>query len=85
MIVILQADMTRKKLNLIESNEEYMVEEQIEQQNCVEQVLESSDQQVLTSNFEEVLEDFGNEDDDNDEGKLKVIPYSLQQKSQSSS
>lgn len=84
MIVILQADMPRKKLHLVESNEEYM-EEQIEQQNCVEQVLESSDLQVQTSNVEEGLEDFGNEDDDNDEGNLKVIPYSLQQKSHSSS
>ncbi|CAM0951662.1 unnamed protein product [Alopecurus aequalis] len=52
--------MTRNKLHVVESNEEYMVEEPIEQQNCVEQ--------VLTSNVG--LEDFGDEDNDTEEGVI---------------
>jgi hypothetical protein len=74
-------DMTRKKMHVVESNEEYLVEEQIHQQNCVEQVQESSDHQVITSNDEEGSTDCDNDDDaDNDEGNLEFIPYSLQQK-----
>ncbi|KAK1607572.1 hypothetical protein QYE76_031245 [Lolium multiflorum] len=74
-------DMTRKQMHVVESNEEYLVEEQIHQQNCVEQVQESSDHQVITSNDEEGSTDCDNDDDaDNDEGtkgrkkrKLKYI------------
>nr|XP_051214761.1 uncharacterized protein LOC127332413 isoform X2 [Lolium perenne] len=76
------ADMTRNKMHVVESNEEYLVEEQIQQQNCVEQVQESSDHQVITSNDEEGSTDCDDDDDDadNDEGtkgrkkrKLKYI------------
>ena len=80
MIVMLQADMARNKMHVVESNEEYMAEEQIEQQNFVGQVPESSDLQVITSNVEEGFSDCDDEDDDNDEGNVKVIHYSLQQK-----
>ena len=79
MIVMLQADMTRNKMHVVESNEEYMLEEHIEQQNCAEQVVESSDPQLITSNVEEGFSDSDDEDDDNEEGDLKVIHYSLQQ------
>ena len=67
-------------MHVVESNEEYMAEEQIEQQNFVEQVPESSDLQVITSNVEEGFSDCDDEDGDNDEGNVKVIHYSLQQK-----
>ena len=70
MIVMLQADMARKKIHVVESNEEYMAEEQIEQQNFVKQVPESSDLQVITSNVEEGFSDC---DDDNGEGMLKLF------------
>jgi hypothetical protein len=73
-------DMTRNKMHVVESNEDYLVEEQIQQQNCVEQVQESSDHQVITSNDEEGSTDCDDDDADNDEGNLEVIPYSLQQK-----
>jgi hypothetical protein len=72
-------DMTRKKMHVVESNEEYLVEKQIEQRNCIEQVIESSDLQVVTSDVEEGFADC-DDDGDNDEGNLEVIPYSLQQK-----
>ncbi|KAM0857993.1 hypothetical protein ACQ4PT_048108 [Festuca glaucescens] len=61
--------MTRKTMHVVESNEEYLVEEQIQQQNCVEQVQESSDHQVITSNDEEGSTDCDDDDDaNNDEG-----------------
>jgi hypothetical protein len=64
-------------MQVVESNEEYLVEAHIEHQNCIEQVPESSDHQVITSNDEEVSTDCDDDDDDdNDEGNLEVI-YSL--------
>jgi hypothetical protein len=73
-------DMTRKKMHVVESNEEYLVEEQIEQQNCVEKIQESSDHQVITTSNDEEGSTDCDDDADNDEGNLEAIPYSLQQK-----
>jgi len=61
------SDMTRKNMHVVESNEEYLVEEQIEQQIRNQQVTESSDLQVITSNVEEGITDC-DDDDNNDEG-----------------
>ncbi|XP_051198023.1 uncharacterized protein [Lolium perenne] len=72
--------MTRKKMHVVESNEEYLVEEQIEQQNCVEKIQESSDHQVITTSNDEEGSTDCDDDADNDEGtkgrkkrKLKYI------------
>jgi hypothetical protein len=66
---------------VVESNEEYLLEEQIKQQNCIKQVPESSDLHVITSNVEEGFADCADSDNDNnDEGNLEVISYSFQQK-----
>uniref|UniRef100_A0ACD5U8H5 Uncharacterized protein n=1 Tax=Avena sativa TaxID=4498 RepID=A0ACD5U8H5_AVESA len=53
-------------MHVVESNEEYLVEEQIEQQIRNQQVTESSDLQVITSNVEEGITDC-DDDGNNDE------------------
>uniref|UniRef100_A0ACD5U8Q1 Uncharacterized protein n=1 Tax=Avena sativa TaxID=4498 RepID=A0ACD5U8Q1_AVESA len=55
-------------MHVVDSSEEYLVEEQIEQQNCIEQVPESSDLQVITSNIEEGFTNSDVDDGDNGEG-----------------
>lgn len=61
------ADMSRTRINVVESNEEYMMEEPIEHHNSAEKDVESSDVHERTTNDEEGFTDCDDADADENE------------------
>ena len=70
--------MSGTRTSVVESNEEYMMEEPIEHHNCAEEDVESSFVHERTTNDEEVFTDYDDVDaDENEDGKLLLVPYWL--------
>ena len=68
--------MSRTRINVVESNEEYMMDEPIEHHNSAERDVESSDVQEITTNDEEGFTDCDDADaDENEDGKF--VDHSL--------
>ena len=59
-------DMSRTRINVVESNEEYMMEEPIEHHNSAEKDVESSDVHGRATNDEEGFTDCDDADENED-------------------
>ncbi|KAI5008270.1 hypothetical protein ZWY2020_009318 [Hordeum vulgare] len=69
-------DMSRTRINIVESNEEYMMEEPIEDHNFGEKDLESFDVHERTTNGEEGFTDCDDADaDENEDGNFRSNGY----------